>query len=102
MDFITNIAASPFICLGWIIVGAIAGALARRLMNSNNASLIADIGLGILGAIVGGIVAGIVGIGPGPNRTGIELVLINLVIATVGAIILIAISRAVFGRRRTA
>lgn len=102
MDFINNLIASPFICLGWIIVGAIAGALARQIMGSRNAPFLADLGLGILGAIIGGIVAGFLGVGPDATRTGIELVLINLVIATVGAIILIAIARFFMGNRKIA
>ncbi len=96
MDFISGLIASPFICIGWIIVGIIAGALARRIMGSTNAPFWSDLVLGIIGAIVGGIIAGFVGVGPGPNTAGLELVVVNLIIATIGAIILIAIRRTLF------
>ncbi len=96
MDFITDLLAAPFICIGWIIVGAIAGALARSIMRSQDKPLLSDIILGIAGAIIGGLLAGLLGMGPGPNTAGLELVLINLVIATVGAIVLIALRRALF------
>jgi uncharacterized membrane protein YeaQ/YmgE (transglycosylase-associated protein family) len=95
MNFIEGLLASPFICLGWIIVGAIAGSLARSIMGSRDASFVADIILGIAGAIIGGLIAGFLGVGPTEADGGLERVLINLVIATVGAIILIAIRRAV-------
>lgn len=95
MDFIGDIVSAPFICLGWIIVGAIAGSLARSVMKSSNMPLIADVLLGIAGAFVGGLVAGIVGLGPSEGSGGLGLVLVNLVIATVGAIILIGLRRMV-------
>lgn len=98
-DFISGLVASPFICIGWLIVGAIAGAVARNVMGSRNASMVNDIILGLIGAVVGGFVAGLVNLGPRPGTGGIELVIINLVIAIVGAVIVIAIGRAL--RRAT-
>ncbi|NJO83305.1 MAG: GlsB/YeaQ/YmgE family stress response membrane protein [Blastochloris sp.] len=63
-------------------------------MRSGDAPLISDLILGVLGAIIGGFIASLLGVGPRAGESGLELVLINLVIATVGAIILIAIRRA--------
>jgi uncharacterized membrane protein YeaQ/YmgE (transglycosylase-associated protein family) len=97
--FFTSILASPFICLGWIIVGGIAGALARQLTGASDKPFIQDLILGILGAIVGGFIAGIV---MGPSlfaEGGLTLVLVNLVVATIGAVILIMIRRAITGSR---
>lgn len=93
MDFIGNLLASPFICIGWIIVGAIAGALARTITGSKDVPFIWDVVLGIIGAIVGGILAGFVGVGPSGTTSGIELVIVNLIIATIGAVILIGLRR---------
>jgi uncharacterized membrane protein YeaQ/YmgE (transglycosylase-associated protein family) len=98
MDFIGDILSAPFICVGWIIVGAIAGAIARSIMRSQDAPFFSDLILGIAGAIIGGFVASLLGVGPRPSDTGLTLVLINLVIATVGAAVLLAIGRA-FMRR---
>ncbi len=95
MDFIGDILSAPFICLGWLIVGAIAGALARAIMKDSNAPLLSDIILGILGAFIGGIIAGILGMGPTEGDSGLSLVLINLVIATGGAIALLGIKKVV-------
>jgi len=95
MDFIGDILAAPFICLGWVIVGAIAGSLARSVMRSNDASFLSDLILGLAGAFIGGILASILGLGVGDDSSGLGLVIVNLIIATVGAILLIGLRRAV-------
>lgn len=95
MDFIGDLVASPFICIGWIIVGAIAGSLARSLMKADDQPFIADLFLGILGALVGGLIAGILGLGPSEDSSGLGLVIANLIIATAGAALLIAVRRTV-------
>jgi len=99
MEFINAMVTSPFICIGWIIVGAIAGALARSLTGASDKPFIQDLILGILGAIVGGFLAGFV-MGPDLFATnGLSLVLVNLVVATIGAVVLILIRRAITGTR---
>ena len=95
MGFIEGIITAPFICFGWIIVGALAGAIARSLMKSRNMSFISDLILGIAGAFVGGLLAGLFGLGPSEDTSGLSLVIVNLIIATVGASILIAGRRAI-------
>jgi uncharacterized membrane protein YeaQ/YmgE (transglycosylase-associated protein family) len=96
MDFIAGILASPFICLGWLIIGAAAGALARYFMGSPDRSFFNDFLLGIIGAVVGGMVAAVLGLAPQTDAYGIELVIINLVVATVGAMLLIGLRRVLF------
>ncbi len=97
-DFIGAVLASPFICLGWIIVGALAGGLARSVMGRRDQPFFVDVILGIIGAIVGGFIVGLLGFSPGDDIGGIERVLVSFVVATIGAIILIAIGQ-VFSRR---
>lgn len=92
-DAIGAIVASPFICIGWIIVGAIAGALARQLTGSTDRPFFEDLILGLIGAIVGGFVFSLLGIGR-PDG-GLSAVIISLVVAVVGAVILIMIGRAI-------
>lgn len=99
-DFIAGIIAAPFICIGWMIVGFIAGALARRVMGSPDRWFWSDIILGLLGALVGGFIASIALGGYTKPDAGIGLWVANIAIATVGAIVLIAIRNAVFGKRR--
>lgn len=96
MDFIGDILSAPFICFGWIIIGAIAGALARSIMKSGNHPFISDLILGIAGAFIGGLLAGILGLGPSEDSGGLGLVIVNLIIATVGAIVLIGARRVIF------
>jgi uncharacterized membrane protein YeaQ/YmgE (transglycosylase-associated protein family) len=94
VEFLT---LNPIICIGWIIVGAIAGGLARQIMGSKDQPFINDVVLGLVGSIVGGFVAGLLGIG-GPEG-GLSRVIVNLVISIVGAIIVIYIGRMIRGRR---
>lgn len=79
----------------WIIFGAIAGWIASMLMGSNN-NLIMDIILGIVGAIVGGWLASALG---GSGVTGFNLY--SLIVAVIGAVIVIYVGRMFMGRRAT-
>jgi uncharacterized membrane protein YeaQ/YmgE (transglycosylase-associated protein family) len=77
----------------WIIVGLIAGALAKFIMPGDDpGNFIITILLGIAGAIVGGFLASLIGIGGGGF-------IWTTIVATIGAIILLAIYRAFAGSR---
>ncbi len=95
-DAILWFVSSPFICVGWIIVGAIAGAMARRFMGSTDKPFFQDLILGIAGAAIGGILLGFVDVGT-PNG-GITLVIFNLILATITASLLIWIGRQIGGK----
>ena len=70
----------------WIVVGLIAGWLAGQLMKGGGYGVLADIVLGILGGIFGGWLFGKMGIGAG-GTIG------SIVVAFVGAVILVGITR---------
>jgi uncharacterized membrane protein YeaQ/YmgE (transglycosylase-associated protein family) len=72
--------------LYWIIVGIVAGWLAGRLVHGAGFGLVGDLILGLIGGLVGGWIFGAPGI-PGPNGL-IE----GIVVATIGAVILVSIS----------
>ena len=77
----------------WIIIGAIAGALAKLIMPGDDpGGIIVTILLGIVGAFVGGFLTSLVGIGGGGF-------IWTIIVATIGAIILLAIYRAFVGGR---
>lgn len=77
--------------LTWIVLGLIAGALAKFIMPGRDpGGIIVTIGLGILGAIVGGFLGTLIGFG---DISGFDIR--SVIIAVVGAIILLAIYRAV-------
>jgi uncharacterized membrane protein YeaQ/YmgE (transglycosylase-associated protein family) len=79
----------------WIIVGAIAGFAASKVLSGKGLGLLWDIVVGILGAFLGGWLAGLAGI---PVATGTFSVS-GLIAAFVGAVILLLVFRAVTSRR---
>jgi uncharacterized membrane protein YeaQ/YmgE (transglycosylase-associated protein family) len=80
--------------LGWIVLGLIAGWLAGVLVRGSGYGVIGDIILGILGALVGGwITSQLMGV----DVTGFNLP--SLLVATLGAIVVIFIARLVSGSR---
>jgi uncharacterized membrane protein YeaQ/YmgE (transglycosylase-associated protein family) len=82
--------------LAWIILGAIAGFITNMIMGGGE-GVIATIILGIVGAIVGGYLAGTVL--KVADVTGINVE--SIIVAVIGAVIVVAIYRMV-ARRRTA
>jgi uncharacterized membrane protein YeaQ/YmgE (transglycosylase-associated protein family) len=85
--------------LAWIVVGLIAGWLASMVMRGGGYGLIGDIIVGIVGALIGGFLAANLLNMPGAVN-GINVT--SILVAFVGALILIAILRMVSGRRRLA
>src|SRR5258707_1286242 len=81
--------------LAWIVLGLVAGWLAGVIMHGSGYGLIGDIVLGILGAFVGGWAWGLLM----HEDVMLGFNLPSLLIAVLGAIVLIAISRLFSGRR---
>ncbi len=83
--------------LAWLVVGLIAGWLASQVMRGGGYGLIGDIIVGIVGALIGGFLAAT--LLKMPNAVnGINIT--SILVAFIGAVILIAILRMVSGRRR--
>jgi uncharacterized membrane protein YeaQ/YmgE (transglycosylase-associated protein family) len=81
--------------LGWIVVGLIAGVLAKWLMPGDDpGGIIVTILIGIAGGFLGGFLASHLGIGGGSN-------IVNILVATAGAILLLVLYRLVARRRPT-
>ncbi len=81
--------------LSWIIVGLIAGWLAGMVMRGGGYGIVGDIILGIVGALIGGfIAASVFNIPDAVNGISVT----SIVVAALGAIILVAILRALPGR----
>ncbi len=82
--------------LNWIIIGLVAGLLGKLIMPGDDpGGIIVTILLGIVGAFVGGFVVYLFG---GAGVTGFNIW--SVLVATLGAIILLAIYRALVGGRR--
>ena len=73
--------------LAFIFVGLIAGWLAGKVMRGGGYGVLADIVLGILGGLLGGWIFGRLGIYPNAGLIG------AIIVAFVGALILVAITR---------
>ena len=85
----------------WIVVGLIAGAISSRLMLGHGLGIVADLAVGIIGALLGGFLAGFFGVQvvvPG------HAIITQILIALFGSLILLLVLR-IFGlgrRRRVA
>jgi uncharacterized membrane protein YeaQ/YmgE (transglycosylase-associated protein family) len=83
--------------LAWIVVGLIAGWLASQVMRGGGYGLIGDVVLGAVGALLGGYLASVLLHMPdavnGINTT-------SILVAFVGAVILLAVLRVLSPGRR--
>ena len=82
--------------IGWIILGLIAGFIASKIVNKTGHGFLLDAVLGIVGAIVGGFIFDALG---GIGITGFNLY--SMIVATIGAIIVLWIYHTIFGRKVT-
>ena len=79
----------------WLLIGLVAGFLASVVMRGGGYGVVGDIVVGIVGAFIGGFLANLLGLG----ASGL---LGSIIIAFIGACILIALLRAFsggYGRR---
>ena len=83
--------------IAWIIVGLIAGVLGKLIMPGRDpGGIIVTILIGMVGAVVGGfIVQGLLGLRGGGF-------IWSIIVATIGAIILLALYRLIVGQRSRA
>jgi len=81
--------------ISWIVVGLIAGVLGKLIMPGRDpGGFIVTILIGMAGAVVGGFVVGLLG---GTGATGFNIW--SILVATLGAIVLLALYRLMAGRR---
>jgi uncharacterized membrane protein YeaQ/YmgE (transglycosylase-associated protein family) len=73
--------------LAWLIIGAIAGWLAGKLVKGGGFGLLVDILVGIVGAFIGGWLSGVLGISLGVGWIA------SIITATIGAVILLFVVR---------
>lgn len=80
--------------LGWIFFGLIAGFIACRVVNQRGEGCILNAALGIVGACVGGFIFTSIG-GHGVNGFN----LYSMIVAIIGAIVVLLLFHALTGRR---
>jgi uncharacterized membrane protein YeaQ/YmgE (transglycosylase-associated protein family) len=83
--------------LAWLIVGFVAGALARWVTGTTEHGCLATIVVGILGALIGGA---LYRWATGESSTFDELDLGSVVIAFLGSVLLLLVLRAIGPRTR--
>lgn len=80
--------------IGWIVLGLIAGFIASKIVNKEGEGLVLDIVLGVIGAIVGGFLFNQFG---AAGVTGFNIY--SMVVAVVGAVVVLVIYHLATGRR---
>jgi uncharacterized membrane protein YeaQ/YmgE (transglycosylase-associated protein family) len=80
--------------LAWIVLGLIAGFVASKLVNRTGGSLVLDLLLGVVGAFVGGFLFTRFG---AAGVTGLNIY--SILVAIVGAVVVLFIYHAIAGRR---
>ncbi len=80
--------------LAWIVLGLIAGFIASHVVNKRGEGVLRDILLGIVGALVGGWLFHAFGMA---GVTGFDAY--SLIVAVVGAVVVLVLYHAIVGRR---
>jgi uncharacterized membrane protein YeaQ/YmgE (transglycosylase-associated protein family) len=80
--------------IAWIILGLIAGFVGSKIVNKRGEGLVRDILLGVIGAVVGGWLFHMFG---AAGVTGLNLY--SLLVAVIGAIVVLVLYHAIFGKR---
>ena len=73
--------------VAWLVIGAISGWLAGKIVEGGGFGLIVNIVVGIVGAVIGGFLAGKLGISIGGGLVS------SIIVAVVGAVVLLAVLR---------
>ena len=85
----------------WLIVSGFAGFVASKIINKSGSGLFMDIVLGIVGGFVGGFIVDRLPMLSGLNgRTGMRGLAIEVVVAILGAMLVIYVWDLVFRRGR--
>ena len=79
--------------LGWIVLGLISGFVAGKVVNDRGEGCFINIALGLVGAMVGGFIFTAIG---GSSVTGFNLY--SMLVAIVGAIVVLVLWHSVTGR----
>ena len=80
--------------LAWIVLGLIAGFVGSKIVNKSGEGVFLDIILGIVGAVVGGWLFSAFGMS---SVTGLNIY--SLLVAVVGAVVVLVVFHALTGRR---
>ncbi len=94
LPLVGRLVPDPGSWLSWIIVGLIAGAVAARVVAGRGFGCIADIVVGIAGALIGGYLLGLLF-----NVSGTVGFIGSIVVAFIGAAVLLSVLKLLSGGR---
>jgi uncharacterized membrane protein YeaQ/YmgE (transglycosylase-associated protein family) len=80
--------------IAWIVLGLIAGFIASKIVNKAGEGFLLDIVLGIIGAVIGGYLFQTFGMS---GVSGLNLY--SILVAVVGAVVVLVVYHAIIGRR---
>ncbi len=89
---LTPITLDPGSILIWALIGLVAGFLASKVMTGHGKGMVTDVVVGAVGAIAGGFLARYLGV---TTAITSHSIFVEVLIAFVGAVILLAILRVV-------
>ncbi len=92
MFVLLGVTPDPGGVVAWILVGLIAGALASRVVAGRGFGCLADLAVGVVGAFIGGYLLGLF-------VTGTTGFIGTILVAFVGACLLLALLKALAGGR---
>jgi uncharacterized membrane protein YeaQ/YmgE (transglycosylase-associated protein family) len=96
---LVSVTFDPGSILVWVLIGLVAGFLASKVMTGHGKGIVADVIVGVVGAVAGGFIARFLGV---TTSLTSHSVIVEIVIAFAGAVILLAILRlAGVGKRRS-
>jgi uncharacterized membrane protein YeaQ/YmgE (transglycosylase-associated protein family) len=96
---LVSVTFDPGSILVWVLIGLVAGFLASKVMTGHGKGIVADVIVGVIGALAGGFIARFLGV---TTSLTSHSVIVEIVIAFAGAVILLAILRlAGVGKRRS-
>jgi uncharacterized membrane protein YeaQ/YmgE (transglycosylase-associated protein family) len=81
--------------IGFLVAGLVIGALARLFKRGRqDLSLLATLGLGVVGSVIGGVVANLLGTG-----SIFELNVLGFIVAVIASVLLVGVAESVSGGR---
>jgi len=80
--------------IAWIVLGLIAGFIGSKIVNKTGEGVLLDVVLGVVGALVGGFLFQTFGMA---GVSGVNLY--SILVAVVGAIVVLVLYHAIFRRR---
>jgi uncharacterized membrane protein YeaQ/YmgE (transglycosylase-associated protein family) len=101
-ETVVTISFTPTQILTWLFVGVIAGALASALVRGRGMSFMSSLIVGLIGALLGGFLFTFLRIPLSPSLAseGIVIRWIDLIVAFIGAVIVLVLFGGLFTRYR--